>query len=251
MGDSVKDSSVITSISQLMGMEEQRHAEEKARREQAEIERARAEHEARLAAEARQREQTRRLDEELRRRREELAKLEAITSAEVQRTKLEAELRRQMEGALLEQRNAHGLEVAKLRARAKTRRFNARVGAAVTAAAFLASGWFGYTRLDAAELESARLSAEVASAERRAENVEARSDQAVARVSDLRDRLRREQQLRKKADDALRRATTDGPTTTAPPPGAPPPGAPPPAPTAPPPKIDCKGDPMCTSDLDL
>lgn len=90
-----KESSVLFSLKELMGLEEDRIREEEAQKEAA----ARAAHEAKLAAEraAREAEEARmRAEEEERqrddqRRKEEAARLEAIRVAEIERARAEAE----------------------------------------------------------------------------------------------------------------------------------------------------------------
>jgi colicin import membrane protein len=210
-----RESSVLFSLNQLMRIEEDRVAEEE-RRARAEAEareaaqreverRARAEEEAALQA-----------DEERRRaaaaaRREEEARLEALRVAEVERVRLEAE--RQARLALLTQQHAHEQKLAAIAEdRQKRRLRRALVAGSIAAAAIFAGagGWFfGVVRpaeeaarlreLDALtrrEAENERLRGELGRAQRAA-------DEALAALTQAKDEVGREA-ARRQAEAANR-----------------------------------------------
>jgi len=187
-----KESSVLFSLKELMGLEEDRIREEEAQKEAA----ARAAHEAKLAAEraAREAEEARiRAEEEERhreeqRRKEEGTRLEAIRNAEIERARAEAEHNARLASVAAQQQ--HEATMAALTQDRHKKRLQIMVG--VIGGVLLIGGVTGVVLYQQNKAEN----------ERRAMNEAASRKEAEEKL----DRLRREFELASKKEAELSRS---------------------------------------------
>ncbi len=188
-----KESSVLFSLKELMGLEEDRIKEEEAEKEA----RARAEMEARAAQEraAREAEEARlRAEEEARkrdeqRRREEDARLEAIRQAEIEKARVDAENRARL--AAMTAQQAHEAQITALTQDKHKKRLQIMVG--VIGGVLLIGGAVGVMAYMQSQEDAARKAAVQAAAlkeaEERAQKVQRDFEMAQRKEEELRSSL--------------------------------------------------------------
>jgi colicin import membrane protein len=244
---SEEESSVLFSLKELMTIEEDRIEQEQEDKERVETEAETA----RLAAEAaaRDAEQARRVAEEERRRQDEqqqkenAARLSAIQTAEVEKSRAETEQKARMEAMAAQQSHERQL-TALQQDKGKTRLRNMLIGAG--AFVIIAGGLTGFFIYKRSEENAAAIAVKEREAQRLKEDAEKKTKELEAKLSEIKEL---EDKMSKAADPAeierLRKQLADrkseaGSIRTR---GGPRPGGK----AGPAPKKKCaKGDPLCS-----
>lgn len=184
-----KESSVLFSLQELMGLEQDRikneEADKQAKAQAAERARVEAERAQREAEESRIRaeEERRRMEEA--RAREEAARLEAIRLAEVEKARIEAEQRARLEAMAAQQQHERSLAELKHDGSKKKLRNMLIIGGVVLVAVVGGSGAYLYTKDQEAKALAAAQAAERAQLDEEKRKLEAEKREAQAKIDNL------------------------------------------------------------------